>query len=361
MKNTVLLITVLFCVLNACSDSQQKQQTNLLKGLTIPRENNPEWKELFSNKYTIIPLETTPECLVGEINKIKKFKEDYYVSSAGKSIFHFNKEGKFIASLNKMGQGPEGYTRIEDFDVYEINGRTEIWVADNENLKIYDAYDCSFLYKISYPFAIYRFRRMENSHILLVTGQNKYSLTLTDKNGNVLSEYLKKEVPYLMFRSVQFIKYDSKYLYQLGISNAYIVFDPKTETFSKGFFTKEKTYLTDKQLLKLYDIQGTNFIQEANKGTYICNIVPLNETIWAEIRHDNKNYITKIGNSNTISTEFSYGTFASSISVGDSDNSLLLYLTPDQLLDNEKQLFNKDGNKIQCKIDDNPIIIEFLE
>lgn len=360
MKTKTILFVICSCILSACCDNPQKGQKILLEGLSVPQENHTKWTELFSDKYTITPLETTSECLVGEINKIKKFKENYYVSSAGKSILRFNEQGKFVTSLNKMGQGPEEYTRIEDFDVYEINGKTEIWVADNENLKIYDANDCSFLYKISYPFAIYRFRRMDNSHILLVTGQNKYSLTLTDKNGNVLSEYLKKEVPYLMFRAIQFIKYDSKYLYQLGISNAYIAFDPKTETFSKGFFTKETPYLTDKQLLKLYDTQGINFIQEANKGTYICNIVPLNETIWAEIHHDDKNYITKIQNGNTTSTEFSYGTFASSMTIGDSDNSLLLYLTPDQLLDNEEKLFNKEGSEIQCKIDDNPIIVEFF-
>lgn len=352
-------ILIFICIfLPSCSDSLLKEQEVLLKNLTVPKDSEPKWTDLFSDKYTIIPLETSPECLVGEINKIKKFKKCYYVSSAGKTIFCFNEQGKFIVSLDKIGHGPEEYTRIEDFDVYEINGRTEIWVADNKNIKIYDANDCSFLYKISYPFAIYKFRRMDNSHILLVTGQNKKSLTLTDKNGNIISEYLKKEVPYLMFRSIQFVKYESKYLYQLGISNAYIIFDPKTETFSKGYFTKEKPYLTDKQLLKLYDIHNINFIQEANKGTYICNIVPLNKTIWAEIRHGDKNYITKVNNSNSnnISTEFSYGTFASSISVGDSDDSLLLYLMPDQLDED----FILNNNKIQCKIDDNPIIVEFF-
>ena len=359
MKNAALLFSILFCLLTACSGNQQNEQTELLKDLSLPQENNPEWKELLSDKYTITPLETTPECLIGEINKIRKFKDDYYISSAGKSILHFNKQGKFIASLNRMGQGPEEYIRIEDFDVYEINGRTEIWVADNKNLKVYDAYNGSFLYKISYPFAIYRFRRMENNHILLLTGQNEYSLTLTDENGRVLSEYLKKEVPYLMFRSVQFVRCGSRFLYQLGISNAYVMFDPQKETFSKSVFTKEKPYLTDNQLLKLYETQGVNFIQEANKGTYICNIIPLNETIWAEIRHDNKNYITKIQNSNITSTEFAYGTFLSSISVGDSDNSLLLYLMPEQLSDNEKPLYDKEGNEIKCEMDDNPIIVEF--
>ena len=62
----------------------------------------------------------------------------------------------------------------------------------------------------------------------------------------------------------------------------------------------------------------------------------------------------------TTSTEYSYGTFVSTITVGDSENSLLLYLTPDQLLDSEKQYTDRDGNEIICQIDDNPCIVEFF-
>ena len=34
---------------------------------------------------------------------------------------------------------------------------------------------------------------MENSHVLLVTGQNENILTLVDKEGEIIAEYLKKE------------------------------------------------------------------------------------------------------------------------------------------------------------------------
>lgn len=358
MKHTYILYSILFSLFTFCSCNRQ-QQTTLVENFTIPKEDHPEWTDLFTGKYTITPLETNPECLVGEINKIKKLKDHYYISSAGKSILHFDANGKFIAALNKMGQGPEEYIRIEDFDVYEIDGRTEIWISDNKNLKIYDANDCSFLYKISYPFIIHKFRRLNNSHILLVTGQNDHSLTLTDKQGNILSEYLEKEIPYLMFRSVQFIKYGSEYLFQLGISNAFIAFNNETETFRKGIFSNEKTYLSDKQLLDLYETYNMDFIWEANKGYYINNIIPLNETIWVQTCCAGKNYITKVENGQMISTQFAYGTFLSTISNGDSDNSLLLYLTPDQLMESNKQLTDKSGNEIHCKIDDNPCIVEF--
>ena len=69
---------------------------------------------------------------------------------------------------------------------------------------------------------IHKFKRMDNSHILLVTGQNKNILTLTDKDGNIITEYLKKEIPYIMFRPVQFVAYGSNYLFQLEIPDGTI-------------------------------------------------------------------------------------------------------------------------------------------
>lgn len=97
-----------------------------------------------------------------------------------------------------------------------------------------------------------------------------------------------------MFRPVQFVKYGSEYLFQLGISNTYIAFDSKTETFNKGLFSNNEVYLSDIQLLELYNTYEMEFIREANKGSYINNIIPLNETFWIQTYYAGKKYITKI-------------------------------------------------------------------
>lgn len=359
MKHIITIFIVSLFLLGTSSCDKPQQQV-LIENLSIPKEDHPEWSELFTCNYTVTKLETNSTCIIGIIDKIKKFKNEYYIVSSGTSILRFNDMGKFVMSLNKMGQGPEEYIRVEDFDVYDINGKTEIWISDNENLKIYNADNGSFIRKINFPFVIHKFKRMENGHILLVTGQNDHSLTLTDERGEILSEYLKKEIPYLMFRAVQFVKYNDEYLFQLGISNAYVSFNPETETFSKGIYSKEIDYLTDKQLLELFSTLGVDFIREANNRSYLSNIIPLGNTTWFQIRHDDKNYLSKISNGEMVSTEFSYGTFQSTISVSDSENSLLLYLQPDQLQESGKTLIDKKGMEIQCQLDDNPIIVEFF-
>lgn len=360
MKHIITIFLILFCLFCILSCEKPQQQV-LIENLSLPKEDHPEWSELFSCNYTATKLETCSTCIIGIIDKIKKFRNEYYILSSGTSILRFNEKGEFVVSLNNMGQGPEEYIRVEDFDVYEINGKIEIWISDNENLKIYDAENGTFIRKINFPFVIHKFKRMENGHILLVTGQNDHSLTLTNEIGEILSEYLEKEIPYLMFRAVQFVKYNNEYLFQLGISNAYVSFDPETETFSKGVYSKESDFLTDKQLLELFSTFGVDFIREANSRSYLSNIIPLGNTVWLQIRHADKNYLSKISDGKMVSTEFSYGAFQSTISVGDSENSLLLYLQPDQLQENGKTLIDKKGMAIQCQLDDNPIIVEFFQ
>ena len=248
MKNITqqFFFICLVCVLlSSCSD-QKATKIALIADLS-PEESRPTWTELFSDRYEITLLETTSGSLIGQIDKIRKFRNHYYVlSSNGKTIHHFDKDGKFVSSLNRQGQGPEEYPRIEDFDVCEADGKTEVWISDNKSLKVYDATDFSFKRKISYPFVIHKFKKMENSHVLLVTGQNENILTLVDKEGEIIAEYLKKEIPYIMFRPVQFAAYGSSYLFQLGISNTFVSFNQQTEQFHQQHdFFREYNLATD--------------------------------------------------------------------------------------------------------------------
>ena len=362
MKNITqqFFFICLVCVLlSSCSD-QKATKIALIADLS-PEESRPTWTELFSDRYEITLLETTSGSLIGQIDKIRKFRNHYYVlSSNGKTIHHFDKDGKFVSSLNRQGQGPEEYPRIEDFDVCEADGKTEVWISDNKSLKVYDATDFSFKRKISYPFVIHKFKKMENSHVLLVTGQNENILTLVDKEGEIIAEYLKKEIPYIMFRPVQFAASGSSYLFQLGISNTFVSFNPQTEQFQMGHYAGGNEFLTEKQLLEMFQTHGIDFILEANKCSYINNMISLGNIIWLQTHQGGKNYLTKVEEGQKVSTQFSYGTTLSTISDAESDDSILLYITPDRLSEHPEDVIDKFGNKIICNMEDNPYILEFF-
>ncbi|MDR3140120.1 MAG: 6-bladed beta-propeller [Tannerellaceae bacterium] len=372
MKRMLIVCTAFVCLTFSCTPEKDGGLT-LFGNLALPREMHPSLSSLFTPNYAITPLETTAECLVGRMDKIKKFRGDYYILSNGRSILRFSNEGKFLASLDRQGPGPEDYHRIEDFDVYQIEDETEIWVSDNRNLKVYDAANGTFKHKIAYPFVIHKFRRLNNAHILLLTGQSDYSLTLTDENGNILSEYLKREIPFLMFRPVQFISHAGGFLYQLGISDSYVSFDPASETFTRGRLSINPSYLSAKRLLDQFDRYGMDFIGEANKGSYISNLSVYRDITWANIRHDAKNYLVKVAPDGVVSTVFSKDSriandlfgidesaFISTVTMCESDNSALLYIEASVVADRESPLMGKDGNPFHCRQDDNPCILEFF-
>ena len=360
MKRHLFIPALVLSIIASCSNNEDSNNV-LLEGLTAPQENHPQWSTLFTENLVVTPLETSDESLIGRIDKIVKFKGDYYIcSSSGRHIHHFNSNGKFISSLKRQGAGPEEYHRIEDFDVYEVNGKIEVWLSDNQSLKIYDASDFSFKYKIPYTFMIHKFKRIDKSRILLVTGMNEHILTLSDEHGNKISEYLEKEIPFLMFRPIQFISFESSYLFQLGVANAYIAYNPDTNSFQEGVFSKEKKFLPEKELLLLFKKHGTDFIGKANERIYINNLITSNGNVWILSNNNKIGYLTKYKRGEMLSTEINYGSIISSISMGDSDESLLLYATPDQILECEDELLDKYKNKTTFNSEDNPYVLEFF-
>ena len=83
MKRIVYLL-LLFPVLFASCGSEQQDQEILFKNFSI-QEEPLNWKKVFTNKYEITPLETTSDCLVGMIDKIKKLSGHYYIASGKKA------------------------------------------------------------------------------------------------------------------------------------------------------------------------------------------------------------------------------------------------------------------------------------
>lgn len=360
MKRNIILIGLLAALLLACADHRKVGVSVLWENLRVPEENDPSWEQLLTNKYKVTPLETNDSCLVGPIEKIRKFQGHYYILTLGK-ILHFDRRGKCVSVLERKGMGPEEYNRVEDFDVYEIEGRTEIWVSDNQSLKAYDAFDGSFLSRMSFPFVIHKFKRLENTCVLLVTGQGERSLTLVDKTGQIVSEFLEKEIPFLMFRPVQFVKYDQRYLFQLGIANAFVSLDPQTNVFAKGCYTSDKKYLSDQELLALFAEKGMEFIRFANQRCYISNWVALNEKAWVHTCLAGENYLSKIRSGTAIvSTKFQYGDILSTLFTGESDDSLLLYVLPEQQEECNQSLALKDKDKLTMDAFDNPCLLEFF-
>lgn len=369
---------ILFLTLSFFSACQKKEQNVLFKEVSnINRcEDTIDLSRLITDSVRIIPLETNNESILGRINKIKKVNGQIYVLSNDQWIFHFNEKGNYISTLKKQGNGPDEYVYINDFDIYSESGHSEIWIADNQKIKIYDADSLNLLKEIHFPFFIHKFKRIQANKILCMSGQSEHSLLITDENGRILQEYLDKEIPYLLFRAIQFKPYLSDiFLFQLGISNNYVAYHIDGGTFTEGkFFTSSNGLLSQKALIDLFEDKGQDFIRYFNKYSYIQSFFARKDKIWFYIQNFDQKLFVKIENEQNVSGKidpecnihndlFSIQnlSFLTTLGFGESDSGLLFYLDPSDLSESDNYIYLKNGNKIHFTEDDNPIILEFSD
>lgn len=148
-----LLLLAIIGILTCCSGNLKHSKD--LSALVIDLDQNPESEitrlSEFASGIEYIPLETTPESLIGRfVNKIVNAGDRFYLQS-GEEIFCFSKTGKYLFRLNKSGRGPEEYNDITDFDVRDENDYMTILSAINHKMLIYAISDSGFVFRQSLP------------------------------------------------------------------------------------------------------------------------------------------------------------------------------------------------------------------
>ncbi|MGB5988861.1 MAG: 6-bladed beta-propeller [Marinifilaceae bacterium] len=78
---------------------------------------NTEFIDLnnLSNDISIVPLETSLDCLLGKINKLIKLDDYILVSGSENKVLLFDLHGKFIRQIGKQGRGPGEYVYLSSF------------------------------------------------------------------------------------------------------------------------------------------------------------------------------------------------------------------------------------------------------
>lgn len=378
MPNKTFISVLLSCILLACNSTSKNQENTLAP--CILRDNEADSKinlsEIITKHYRIIPLETKKTSLVGSVNKIIKRDSIFYILSNECKIQTFNHEGKHLYTLEKMGRGPEEYTYIEDFDVYTMNGQKEIWLCDVNCIKIYDATTMQHIKNIYYPFVINKFKKMPDNHILLMTGQNKKLISLSDPSGTIIDSCLITKATNTMFKPVQFIPYKDKFIYQIDFTNSCVIYDPEHEQFHENFIVDtENNWLSERQYDALFQEFEYDFFRYLKNYTFIKTLRYLNNTLYIVSHKDKKRYLHIVSGSKQQTIQFAPNTrivndifsstndlnFISSLNMGESDNSLLLLIEPSNQ-DIRQIKKGSDSNRVIARINanDNPVILEYF-
>lgn len=140
-----------------------------------------------------IPLQTTEESLIAEVNKLICTDHYYFIldSDIGKNVLIFSNKGVFIKKI-PTGQGPEEIYNPGDIAIDEE--QNHLIVYNRKGLSFYD-YKGNFIKRELLPFNFKNFRIIPNGFLfIIVPNQNnhleklsKMQVLITDRNFRIIS------------------------------------------------------------------------------------------------------------------------------------------------------------------------------
>ncbi|OEK04802.1 6-bladed beta-propeller [Roseivirga misakiensis] len=141
MRNICSLLFLLG-VLSACKDSKpsaisQKDQGHRLESYQLDVESKKVRFHETIEKVELIRLEETSTSLLSRIEQVYWDQEKLIIHKGGsKDIFIFDESGNFINKINRSGNGPEEYARIDELWVND--GRLSIYTRFVGTIKQYN-------------------------------------------------------------------------------------------------------------------------------------------------------------------------------------------------------------------------------
>jgi hypothetical protein len=91
------------------------------------------------HKIEIIPLETTDESLIRNIDKLIYYNNNFYILDySAYKILVFDNRGNYLFKIDNRGQGPDQYIHIADFDIDRNGNKLTLISAVDAKLHEYD-------------------------------------------------------------------------------------------------------------------------------------------------------------------------------------------------------------------------------
>ena len=181
MQNFISCLVFLVC---SCSyilgqNIPQSKLFTIHLAANISNQEEIGLKEIAEN-IEYVKLEYKPECAISRINWLVA-TEKYFFVSDNRGIFQFERSGKFIREIGKLGRGPNEYPNLTDFAVDESSQR--IYILPN-TLRQIKVFDFNGTYINSIQLNSYRYNEaidiIDKGVIALQSGMNVTSLVSTE-------------------------------------------------------------------------------------------------------------------------------------------------------------------------------------
>ncbi len=196
-----ILILVASISLSACMFSAGEHKE--IAAIKIPLSDTDNILRLsqVADSLSYIKLESDTNCMIGRIDKIIPAGENIIVvdKEVGRSVFIFNRSGKFQSKISRHGRGPGEYIKIKDV-VYNYEAHTII-IADDAKFLSYSM-DGKFMTEVYSNNIVEKIEYVGNNTLALFSNYVRLP-DLIDKSRypNLLLFDIKKEAeaPFLYF------------------------------------------------------------------------------------------------------------------------------------------------------------------
>jgi hypothetical protein len=152
MKHCIFTFVSIFTLYTLCGCKEQpgRTETGSVINADIDKRDPVSVFDIF-RKIEIIPLETTDESLIKNINKLIYYDNKFYILDySAYKIFVFDSQGNYLFKIDDRGPGPEQYTHIADFDVDGKENKLMLLSAVDAKLHEYNS-NGQFVRKYSLP------------------------------------------------------------------------------------------------------------------------------------------------------------------------------------------------------------------
>lgn len=136
------LIVAVIILMSSC---RRQPLLNGLEAINIVNTDRPIELDIYDivDSISYIPLETSEKCLLGELQRIKRDGDFYFVEDA-KGLFVFGKGGRFLNEIGHKGNAPGEYLYMDNF--YLDRKDKQVCIINNVQKRILRyAYDGTYV------------------------------------------------------------------------------------------------------------------------------------------------------------------------------------------------------------------------
>lgn len=209
--SVIISASIIIICLISCDSTQSADRIDESRATTIKIATNNGTPDLDSivRNHKFTRLETSEECLVGEVYKLSCRNKKYYILDRHlqKALFVFDEEGKFRNRIGRRGRGPGEFIEPTDFIVSD----STVTVFDMFGHKLlYYNPDGTFIRSVRLPYSIYEIESgRDGSAIYAVGGDNSKCDSL--KNYELLEIGPEGDIRAKVYKNKYSMDFSNKY------------------------------------------------------------------------------------------------------------------------------------------------------